>query len=122
MGNAPPNRANFEQVRGTIISVLGPDEQDLLIGGTVPCADECPQVELAISRREPIVVYGFNAHDDRIYAKYEQLRKLGGDPRLYLGGLFEWLLLQDFYGADQFPTTAKTADLLKYKPRPLLKK
>lgn len=122
MGNVPPNRANFEQVHGTVISVLGADEQDLLIRGTVACADEIREVERAISQREPIVVYGLNDHDDRIYAKYEQLRKLGGDPRLYLGGLFEWLLLQDFYGADQFPTTAKSLDLLKYKPRPLLKK
>ena len=122
MGNVPPNRANFEQVHGTVISVLGTDEQDLLIRGTVACADEIREVERAISQREPIVVYGLNDHDDRIYAKYEQLRKLGGDPRLYVGGLFEWLLLQDFYGAEQFPTTAKPLDLLKYKPRPLLKK
>ncbi len=70
MGNVPPNRANFEQVHGTVISVLGVDEQDLLIGGTVACADEIREVERAISKREPIVVYGLNDHDDRIYAKY----------------------------------------------------
>lgn len=117
MGNVPPNLANFEQVQGTVISVLGADEQDVLISGTVPCADEIREVERALALRTRIVIYGRNDHDARIYAKYEQIRQLGGDPRLYLGGLFEWLLLQDFYGAEQFPTTAK-ADLLKYKPPP----
>jgi len=117
MGNAPPNLVNFEQINGTVISVLGADEQSVLISGTVPCADEIQEVERAIARRARIVVYGRNAHDARIYPKYEQLRKLGGDPHLYLGGLFEWLLLQDVYGGGHFPTTGK-ADLLKYKPAP----
>jgi hypothetical protein len=35
---------------------------------------------------------------------------------LYPGGLFEWLLLQDIYGDDEFPTTIKELDILKYKP------
>lgn len=115
MGNAPCKRVNFEKVRGEVlISVL--DEQDALIEGTTPCDVEIAEVERAISLRRPIVIYGRNDHDDRIYAKYDQIRTLGGDPRLYLGGMFEWLLLQDFYGVEMFPTTAKTTDLLKYKP------
>ena len=117
MGNSPPNLVNFEQIDGTVISVFGADEQAVLIAGTVACADEIQEVERAIARRARIVIYGRNDHDARIYAKYEQIRKLGGDPRLYLGGLFEWLLLQDIYGPEHFPTTAK-ADLLKYKPAP----
>ena len=36
---------------------------------------------------------------------------------LYNGGLFEWLLLQDIYGFDEFPTTKKELDILKYKPK-----
>jgi hypothetical protein len=35
---------------------------------------------------------------------------------LYPGGLFEWLLLQDIYGDDYFPTTIKEFDIFKYKP------
>ena len=35
---------------------------------------------------------------------------------VYPGGLFEWLLLQDIYGEDNFPTTLKELDILKYKP------
>jgi hypothetical protein len=34
--------------------------------------------------------------------------------------MFEWLLLQDIYGAAEFPTTKKELDLLKYKPSQLL--
>jgi hypothetical protein len=32
-----------------------------------------------------------------------------------MGGIFEWLLLQDIYGKELFPTTKKEADLLKFK-------
>jgi hypothetical protein len=39
---------------------------------------------------------------------------------LYNGGLFEWLLLQDIYGDDNFPTTKKNIDLLKYKSQKIL--
>ena len=38
---------------------------------------------------------------------------------MYSGGLFEWLLLQDIYGDEEFPTTKKDIDILKYKPRKL---
>ena len=34
---------------------------------------------------------------------------------VYPGGIFEWLLLQDIYGEDSFPTTKKELDILKYK-------
>ena len=32
-----------------------------------------------------------------------------------MGGLFEWLLLQDIYGNDYFKTTTIENDFLKYK-------
>jgi len=35
--------------------------------------------------------------------------------------LFEWLLLQDIYGYDEFPTTIKVLDILKYKPSKIIK-
>ena len=34
--------------------------------------------------------------------------------------MFEWLMLQDIYGRDMFPTTKKEQDLLKYKSNQLL--
>ena len=39
---------------------------------------------------------------------------------IYNGGLFEWLLLQDIYGEDNFPTTKHILDILKYKPNNIL--
>jgi hypothetical protein len=44
--------------------------------------------------------------------------KQNGFPEVYVysGGLFEWMLLQDIYGQDEFPTTKKVLDILKWKP------
>ena len=57
-----------------------------------------------------------NSSDYSIFKKYEQLIKLGFyNVFVYTGGLFEWLLLQDIYGTEEFPTTAKQLDILKYK-------
>jgi hypothetical protein len=68
-----------------------------------------------------IVIYGRNSNDERLYKKYQQLLSLGFyNVCVYLGGLFEWLLLQDIYGADEFPTTSKQLDMLKYKANSVL--
>jgi len=34
---------------------------------------------------------------------------------VYIGGLFEWLCLQDIYGKDNFATDGEELELLKYK-------
>ena len=34
--------------------------------------------------------------------------------------MFEWLLMQDIYSKDNFPTTSYDLDILKYKPRSVL--
>ena len=123
MGNQSPKRANYEDVQialtspaYVIISVLDENDQSVLIKSTVPCAAEIAAVEAAISAKRSIVVYGRHANDAKVYAKYAQLVKLGAQVHLYAGGLFEWLLLQDIYGAEQFPTNGFTLDHLKYKP------
>ena len=68
-----------------------------------------------------VVVYGKNSNDETIYKKYKQLTDLGfSNVKLYIGGLFEWLLLQDIYGSDDFKTTIDELDILKYKPQPAL--
>jgi hypothetical protein len=36
---------------------------------------------------------------------------------MYLGGMFEWMLLQDIYGKEDFPTTEEELDILKFKPK-----
>jgi hypothetical protein len=66
---------------------------------------------------KPVIIYGKNANDDSVYKKYKQLQNLGIiEIYIYTGGLFEWLLLQDIYGSNEFPTTIKIVDILKYKP------
>ena len=59
---------------------------------------------------------GFKKGDITIFKKYEQLSKLGfSNLYIYVGGLFEWLCLQDIYGKEDFPTTCDELDILKYK-------
>jgi hypothetical protein len=69
-----------------------------------------------------IIIYGKNSNDETSEKKYKQMFGLGfTEVYLYLGGLFEWLLLQDIYGYDEFPTTIKVLDILKYKPSKIIK-
>lgn len=63
-----------------------------------------------------IIIYGTNSSDETIIKKYNQFMQLGfKNVYIYPGGLFEWLLLQDIYGNELFPTTNEEKDLLKYK-------
>jgi hypothetical protein len=49
--------------------------------------------------------------------KQKQLKSLGfRNVFIYLGGMFEWLLLQDVFGANLFPTTVAKVDLLRFAP------
>jgi hypothetical protein len=127
MGNAISNRISFEdmqyaQTHHLIISTLSSSEQDLLISHTINYEREIAAVENAIKHKQPIIVYGKHANDPTIYKKCEQIKKLGGVVYLYTGGLFEWLLLQDIYGPENFKTTqtSRTIDILKYKPSNVL--
>ena len=56
-----------------------------------------------------MVLAGINK-EKHIYKKFSSEQ-----AHIYIGGLFEWLLLQDIYGDDEFPTTTKIIDILKYK-------
>ena len=70
-----------------------------------------------------IIIYGKNCNDDSVYKKYNQFIDLGfTNVYLYLGGLFEWLLLQDIYGKDMFKTTSNELDIIKYKSNSILDK
>ena len=63
-----------------------------------------------------IIVYGKNNSDPSSEKKAKQLVSLGfTNVFIYIGGMFEWLLLQDIYGNIEFPTTKKQLDILKYK-------
>ena len=127
MGNQIIKKVTFQDIqyaqtneRTIIINTLPEQEQSILIYRTVPITSEISQVENAIKLKNIIIIYGKNSNDESIYVKYNQISKLGGVAHIYVGGLFEWLLLQDIYGVDMFKTTSKTLDILKFKPNNIL--
>ena len=127
MGNTTSTRkVNFEDVQYSmknknkflLINTLESSRQDLLIKNTVPFDREEELINKLIKSNQNvnIIVYDENANAPNLMKKYNQLIGLGFvNVFIYPGGLFEWLLLQDIYGFDNFPTTKKELDILKYK-------
>ena len=124
-------KINFEDIQKVnknpdsylLINTLSELEQDCLIFNTVHANKEEQLINFHMNNNKQIkiIIYGRNSSDENIYKKYNQLLKLGFmNVYVYLGGLFEWLMLQDIYGYDEFPTTIKQLDFLKYKPPPRL--
>ena len=106
-----------------IINTLSPSDQKCLIVNTTVAEEEEILINKYLKENKSIriIVYGKNCNDDSVQQKYQQLLTLGFyNIFLYTGGMFEWLLLQDIYDKDLFPTTKKELDLLKYKPNQLL--
>jgi hypothetical protein len=106
-----------------IINTMSPSDQKCLIVNTTLAEEEEPIINkyLKENRNIRIIVYGKNCNDESVQKKYQQLLSLGFyNIFVYTGGMFEWLLMQDIYGKDLFPTTKKEVDLLKYKPNQLL--
>jgi hypothetical protein len=107
-----------------IINTMDKNWQSCLIQNTISIQEEEEMINGILNNKYPnanniiVIVYGMNSNDESIYSKYEQLEKLGiKNVFIYTGGMFEWLLLQDIYGLDLFPTTSRELDILKYKPR-----
>lgn len=123
------NKINYEDVQYgiknnyIIINSLPENEQEILISKTIHATQEVELMNSLIKsslKDKNIIVYGKHSNDDKILLKYNQLISLGfTNVYMYTGGLFEWLLLQDIFGDDEFPTTKKDIDILKYKPRKL---
>ncbi len=134
MGNSQSSiqKLNFEDIQYIIknkenhllINTLNETDQRCLIKNTITAQQEVEIINRLIqssNQQIKIVVYGPNCNDEKIYSRYNQLNSLGFyNVFIYVGGLFEWLLLQDIYGAQEFPTTSKTNDILKYKPNKTL--
>lgn len=103
-----------------IINTLPEQEQQLLISGTLPSYKETETINNLLGSKNKsinIFIYGRNTGDTAIWSKYKQLVSLGfNNTYVYIGGLFEWLLLQDIYGEQNFPTTMREINLLKYTP------
>lgn len=104
-----------------IINTLPENEQTCLIKNTNLYQMEENTINHLIDQYDftsrKIIIYGKNTNDQTIEKKYDQICGLGfTHVYLYVGGLFEWLTLQDIYGFDEFPTTKKVLDILRYKP------
>ena len=132
MGNTQSiKKINFEDMQTVIknpevyliINTLPPSEQSCLIVNTTLASDEETIINqfMKANKSVRVIIYGKSCNDDTTNKKYQQLLSLGFyNIYLYSGGMFEWLLLQDIYGKELFPTTKKELDLLKYKPNQLL--
>jgi hypothetical protein len=132
MGNTQTmKKINFEDMQTVIknpeiyliINTLPSSEQQCLIVNTVSVNDEEIIINKFLKENKNIIIiiYGKNSNDDTMNKKYQQLLSLGFyNIFAYTGGLFEWLLLQDIYGKELFPTTKKELDILKYKPNQML--
>lgn len=120
-----PKYISYESVqcindKSILINTLKDDEQECLIEKTLSIADEVNRITNLIDTHdyEKIYIYGKNNMDRTVIKKYNQLLTLGlKNIYIYGGGLFEWLLLQDIYGDELFPTTSKELDILKYRPK-----
>lgn len=119
-------KVNFEDIQNLLlqkdsllISTLSVNEQDCLIYSTLSYEEEEKIINnlLNTNKSKRIIIYGKNTNDKTAYKKYLQLIELGFEEvYLYPGGLFEWLCLQDIYSDDNFKTTIKELDILKFKP------
>lgn len=128
MGNSQSIRkVSFEDIQTAtnfpadylVINVLSLEEQGCLISGTILGTNEenIINANRYTNKNLKIIIYGKNSSDDKIVKKYQQLKYYGFyNVYVYPGGLFEWLLLQDIYGSEQFPTTSAELDILKFKP------
>lgn len=127
MGNSKSvNKVNFEDIQYAIkqqnncliINTLNADEQSCLIKKTIPINIEEKIINEYLNKKINVnlILYDKNANAPNLMKKYEQLINLGFiNVYIYPGGLFEWLLLQDVYGKEDFPTTTNELDILKFK-------
>ena len=125
--NKKYKKISFEDVQNaikqnyTIINTLSSNKQYCLIQNTIKHNEEENIINNLLnnytSTHNYIIIYGENSADESVEDKYDQLIKCGFyNVFIYPGGLFEWLLLQDIYGADEFITTSNTLNILNYKP------
>jgi len=133
MGNFQSNiqKINFEDMQSVcknteiylLINTLPDFEQKCLIKGTINATQEEGLITKHLTKNKniQIIVYGRNCNDETVFKKYQQLKSLGFlNIFIYTGGMFEWLMLQDIYGFEDFPTTIKELDFIKYNCKPML--
>ena len=129
MGNISSiNKIHFEEIQEIqnshnnnniiIINTLNINEQNCLIQNTINANKEEDIINKFIktNKKIKIIIYGKNNYDETTYKKYNQVSQLGfKNIHIYIGGMFEWLCLQEIYGNTLFKTTSIENDILKYK-------
>lgn len=120
--NMAVKKTNFQDMQYFIENnnalIINTSNQNCLIHGTIPYIQEESVINsyLTTNLTVNIIIYGKNSQDDSIYAKHKQLTNLGfTNVYVYTGGLFEWILLQELYGENEFPTNEKVFDILEFK-------
>jgi hypothetical protein len=101
-----------------LINTMSDTQQGCLIKNTIHANKETDLINelFKINKKKEIIVYGKNHRDLKIIEKYNQLKKLGFiNVFIYFGGLFEWLLLKEYYGEINFPIDGKMGDISQYK-------
>jgi len=89
-----------------LINTLPLNKQTYLIKGTLSAVEEAKQINeyLYKNKKIEIIIYGLDYQDPTISKKFIQLKTLGFENvSVYVGGIFEWALLQEVYGSN-FPT------------------
>ena len=127
-------KVNFEDIQMIIsdkssntllINTMDANQQKCLIKNTIDIHEEVNIINKLMNEQNfdvKIIIYDKNSNSKTIYKTYQQLEKLGFFRiYLYIGGLFEWLCLQDIYGNTEFPTTTQELDILKYKSKSIFR-
>ncbi len=123
------NYANYCDIQNavrsgkTVVHIMDVSDETILIKGTLTAYQEVEKINLWISNGafdNEIYIYGYsNADFNKLLQRHKQLLGLGFHKvYIYFGGMFEWLLLRDVYGATEFPLDGlikgAMVDILKY--------
>jgi hypothetical protein len=106
-----------QQKKGEFIlmNTLPLNQQSYLIKGTLPALEESQRINeyLQKNKKVPIIIYGLDHQDVSVGKKFIQLKTLGFENVfVYMGGIFEWALLQEIYGSN-FPSEGTISDPLE---------
>lgn len=122
------NKVGFEDIinmnpdKTILINTLPLNEQSYLIKNTTKFDNEEKIINESLKNgcQFVIIIYGKNSLDETIENKYSHLKDIGYIEKnlyIYYGGLFEWGMLQDVFGVDNFESIGTCIDILKYKPK-----
>lgn len=93
----------------TICHIMEEADEGIIIKNTLSVKDEIKKINDFLQNDQldgMIVLYGRNYTDiDKLAQRQKQLNSLGFmRVFIYVGGLYEWVLLQNVYGDKLFPT------------------